>query len=294
MNLLPTEATQDSYTLCEIAKDLAQLCPPELGQEIMAIGSVGWGKADADSDIDMEFWVEKAPLPKAATAWLEKAGATDLIPDTDSGAEEVNIICRFQNVWLEASWRVIGDKERMLQAIFSGENIDRVHLLQVWNLIHAIQLRTTGILQRWQQKLIHYPDVVQERIIADAAAFWSFPHRVNMLWALARRQELLGLTIWLMADVCDALRVLFAINRRWEMDWKHLQQASQSLSIKPDRLVERVNKVFSASPLERRVEASMRLILDILELVPSSCDVSSAITNIRQSLRAHTSSILEE
>ena len=64
-----------------------------------------------------------------------------------------------------------------------------------------------------------------------------------MLRTLARRQELLGLSTWLMADPSDALWILFAINRQWEVDWKHLRSVNQALYVKPIHLVERVDDI---------------------------------------------------
>ena len=53
----PEHPSQESRQLCAIAQNLCQSCPPELGIEILISGSVGWGTADADSDLDLEFWV---------------------------------------------------------------------------------------------------------------------------------------------------------------------------------------------------------------------------------------------
>jgi hypothetical protein len=294
VNPLPKGTSQDSQTLYEVAKELASLCPPHLGEEIIVIGSVAWGIADADSDVDLEFWVRHPPSLQEAMAWLEEAGAVSLIPNTDPDLGVLEIVCRYQGIWLEANWQMTKDREELVQAVLAGKNTNRVHLAQAWNVVHAVPLRSTGIWEKCQRLLSRYPDVVQERVIASASEFWTFPHRVEVLWTLARRHELLGLTTWLMADVSDALRILFAVNRQWEMDWKHLQAACETLATKPDRLIDRINHVFSAVQLEQRVETSLLLILDILDLVPSSYDVTSAATNIRESLCSHTSLVRDD
>lgn len=287
MNQSFSRHTKESADLLKLAHDLAQQCPRELGEEISVAGSVGGGYADANSDIDMELWVETLPAVEKAVVWLEGAGAVDLIPNMDSDNNEVNIICRYQGVWLEAGWREINHKEKLIQAVMTGQDTTRSTLLRIRNIAHAIPVRTSGILTQWQQALSSYPEVVQQQVILSASEFWSFPHRVEMLWILARRQEVLGLTTWLLADVSDSLRILFAVNRQWETDWKHLQAISNSLAIKPDNLTGRVSEIFSAEHLEQRVAVAMKLILDILRLVPSSVDVSKAIRNIQRSLEAN-------
>jgi hypothetical protein len=287
VNALYEDPTQESRDLLQLAHDLARECPAELGEEILVVGSAGWGCADTHSDLDMEFWVESLPNLETATAWLEATGAVDLMPDTESGEGEINVICRYAGIWLEAGWRELTRKEKLVQAVATGQDTARSSLLEVGNIVHVIPVRTSGALNSQQERLFSYPDVVREQVILDASAFWKFPHRVEALWILARRQEVLGLTTWLLADISDALRILFAINRQWETDWKHLRKASSRLAVQPDNLTERVGQVFSAQPLERRVAAAMRLILDILKLVPSGIDVTKAMLNIQQSLAAN-------
>jgi len=280
-------AAIESRNLLKLAHDLERECSPELGEEILVVGSVGWGYADAHSDLDLEFWVKSLPPLEKALAWLQAAGAVDLQPDTASAEGELNIISRYGGVWLEAGWRELTRKEKLVQSVVTGQDTSRASLLEVGNIVHAIPVRTSGAFKSWQERLSSYPDAVREGVIIAASAFWRFPHRVEMLWILARRQEVLGLTTWLLADVSDALRILFALNRQWETDWKHLRKASSWLAIQPDNLTERVVQVFSARSLEQRVAIAMRLILDILGLVPSGIDVMKARSNIQRSLAAH-------
>lgn len=281
------ESTQESADLLNLAHGLVQQCPPELGEEIVVVGSAGLGCADTHSDLDIEFWGKTLPSWESVTTWLESVGAVDLTLDRESGDDELNISCRYEKVWIEAGWRDINHKEKLIQTILAGQDTTRLNLLQIGNIFYAVPLRTTGILKRWQQKLSTYPDVVQKQVILGASAFWTFPHRVEMLWTLAQREEPLGLTIWLTADVSDALRILFAVNQQWEMDWKHLRTVSQRLAVKPDKLADRVDKVFTVQQLAHRVKIAMQLILDVLELVPSSYDVTRAKTNFQRSLEEH-------
>ena len=46
----------------KVAHELAQLCPPALGQEIVLTGSTSWGIADEASDIEQVFYVDVLPL----------------------------------------------------------------------------------------------------------------------------------------------------------------------------------------------------------------------------------------
>lgn len=61
MNKSLRHSTKESADLLKLAHELARQCPHELGEEIIVAGSVGWGYADANSDIDMELWAETLP-----------------------------------------------------------------------------------------------------------------------------------------------------------------------------------------------------------------------------------------
>ena len=286
----PEHPSQESRQLRAIAQDLCQSCPPELGIEILVSGSVGWGTADADSDLDLEFWVEQLPDAETALNWLAEAGATDILPDEDPESDQIHMICRFRDRWVEASWVDIHAKQRDIKGVLTADRICRMDLVQAGNIVHAVPVRTAGNLSKWQHSLSTYPEGLQERIIQSAAQFWKFPHHIKMLWILVRRGEWLGLYTWLMADLSDALRILFAINRQWETDWKHLKIAVPGLQTKPERLLERLEQIFTEPQIEERVSITLQLLVDILDLVPPQIDVSLQKENIQSSLKAHGTS----
>jgi len=289
---LPSDATQASHIRYAVALELAQHCPLHFAQEIALVGSAGWGCADANSDLDLVLWAEKIPLWTERLAWLTSLGVTDIRPDAELGAIcAPSIVCRFRTFWLDIAWVVLdpSQEQTAVQAILAGDVLDHEALLKAWNLAHALPLRTTGMLPALQHQLSDYPDRLQQRLISSAITFWTFPHRVNMLWTLAQRGELLALDRWLYADLTDALRILFAFNRQWEPDWKQLHWHVQRLRIAPERLVERVNAALTQSEPHQRIAATMQLVLEIVALVPASTDVSLAQHTLEQSLAAHTS-----
>ncbi len=81
------------------------------------------------------------------------------------------------------------------------------------------------------------------------------------------------------------LRILFALNRQWQPEWKWLRSTTRALNVKPDRLLERIDDVLSMSDLEHSLETCIELFLDILRLVPPQIDVSRALTSLENSLR---------
>jgi hypothetical protein len=276
-------ASQQRYSL---VSQLVETCPEALGEEIALVGSSGWGAAGDDYDLDLEFWVEHMPTPTSCLDWLWQVGAEEFLVQSYLPGELV-LVTHYQDVWLDLTWRTYQAVDDTLRKILLGETVDREHFLQAWNVFRARSLRTTGRLENWQRRLAFYPEVVQERIIRVSSDSWRFPHHLEMLWTLAAHHELFSLDRWLSAHLQNGLRILFAVNRQWEPDWKHLAPASQLLAQAPPQLNERLQHVYEETQPERRITLVLNLVLEILTLVRPPNDVSEAIQNIQDSLHRH-------
>ena len=296
---LPPNATEASRIRYRLALELAQDCPAELGTEIILSGSTAYGLADEYSDLEFCLLVSKLPRPaerskwlraSAAPRWLEGIGATEITFDDDTTADgSVWATFSFKKTWVEIAWQDIPSREEQLRAILAAEITDHYRLRMTWIMEQALPLKTTGKLAQWQRALARYPDELQRKLIAKATFDWADPHAVNgpSHWGIRRDTGLL-FADRLVSDVYDLLRLLFAINRRWETSWKWIRHDTRDLVLKPDRLIERIEHVFSAAvPHARRRECNS-LILDTLLLVPKPYDVSKAIATIEGSLRTHS------
>jgi hypothetical protein len=287
MEPLPLGASAASQRRHELARELARLCPQHLGQEIALTGSTSLGLADEYSDIELNFWGDSIPLPAERRQWLAAAGATDITLDEHQIADSSFwVTFRFQGIWIEAGWQSIKTQEELLRAILAGDVTQHERLMLAFVIRHAVPLHSDGLLADWQQRLMQYPDMLQARLIEGTRLAWMFPHIVLSWWALPQRDERLKLYAVLARELQNALRILFAINRQWEPDWKWIAQVTDMLAIKPERLAERINEVFS-SPPEQSLRLCLQLIQEILLLAPPSCDVAQALATIEQCLRTH-------
>lgn len=285
---LPENATEASRIRYQVAYELALLCPPLLGKECVLTGSSSRGLADEASDIEQVFYVDKLPSVQEREQWLNEVGVADLHSETEPIADcSIWATFRFQDIWIEAGWQTIEAHEKNLQHILAGSVIDHHHLKLAEIISHAVPLRSRGLLAQWQKELSHYPDTLPASIIADATDLWTFPPIVEARWALIRRSEFLGLCERLVRDINNCLRILFGLNRQWEPEWKWVRPATSSLTIKPERLVERINEVFTTAQPELRVLTCLRLIYETLLLVSPAYDVTRALRTIEASLRSH-------
>lgn len=285
MITLPATATAASQLRYRWIHELVANCPPTLGQEIALTGSASRGIADDDSDIELNFWMESIPPATERAAWLHTAGATDIALDTVTlPGESVWGTFHIHGVLVEAGWQTVASLQEALRALLAGEVIAHFPLLLGEVVAHAVPVRTAGLLAIWQEDLARYPDVLRERLIADACDRWIVPHLFSSRWALSRRGEGFALADQLIWDIKSILRLLFALNRQWEPEWKWLDYFARSLAIKPERLVERIDEIVSAPHLEQRAIACTELIIEALTLAPPFPNVTQALAVAQGSL----------
>lgn len=268
-----------------IAQALARSCPPELGHEILWAGSVAHERADAYSDIEQVFYVSTLPSREDRDTWLGPIGAERILHDAEPLPDHsVWSTFRFRGVWTEAGWQLISRHDDLLRQIVAGEILDHSLLILAEMTNTARSLRTQGWLTRWQQALAPYPDPLQTRLVKDALEPWRFPNLLAARWAAAVREDPLALTERIVRDVHGILRILFALNRQWEPEWKWLTDITATLSVKPVALQERLAALVSAERAVDRIVGCFQLMQETLDLVPTSIDTEQARRAVRQSL----------
>lgn len=261
-------------------------CPDRFGEEIALIGSAASGWADDMSDFELVLFANGSPDPEAVAAWADDLGVTSTTLTEHDG--DRHLIGRYQGVWVELQWRSFEETGRLIDSILNAETTSRQALVSVQAIDSAVPLHTSGQIASWQNRLSVYPDKLAQRIVSEATGFWRAPHHIESLWALADRAQPFSLSEWLQADIQDALRALFAINHRWEPDWKWLHHQLASLSLCPDRLGERIDSVFSEPDPRKAVAAALQVIEDVLVLAEPVFAVSTQLENIRKA-RSHPS-----
>jgi hypothetical protein len=289
MTALPAGATRRSYELLGLGQTLADACPEHLAREIALTGSAARGWADEHSDIELDFWVDRLPERAEWEPWLHSVGATDIDSAYPLGTDGWKwTIYRFRGVWVEMGFATIEGQDELLTRITAGQVTEQDLVILASMVRDAVSLRTGGWLDAWKRRLETYPDGLAARIIRANTSVWADRHTPPVRWALADRNDLLGLSLRLQWDISNLFRVLFAANRTWEPDMKWLAQTTAALSITPDRLTERIGSVLTLTNPHASVAEMFRLILEMLALVPEEYDVSKARESVLAALRSRT------
>jgi hypothetical protein len=269
-----------------IAQELADRCPPALGQEILLAGSVARARADAYSDIEQIFYVSSMPSRADCDSWLTDIGVERIVHD-DEPLRDLSrwSAFRYRGVWIEAGWQVISQHDAWLRQIVAGQILEHSLLILAEMTTTARSLRTQGWLARWQETLAHYPDLLQTRLAQDALEPWRFPNLLAARWAAAAREDHLALAERFVRDVHGVLRILCALNRQWEPEWKRLRDLTVSLPLKPASFLERLAGIFSTDPAVDRIAGCFQLMQETLDLLPASFPVSLEADQARRAVR---------
>lgn len=274
----PSGVTAASAQRRALALELVSRCPLRLGHEVATTGSTARGLADSDSDLELIFWTEGAMPAAEVASWLRHVGAERLVLDAAPVADGSRwVTFRYRGVWVEAGWQAGAAQDALLDAILAGRVVDHDRLLVAATLRDALPLRGGPWLRRWRCMLARYPDEVQAALVRSVAEGWRFPHVLHARLAVARRGERLALAERLVWDVHDVLRLLYAVNRRWEPDWKWaLHLAEEDLALRPDRLGQRLAAIFTEVRGACAVHLCLQLMREALALVPPPHDVTAA------------------
>lgn len=282
---LPSWATSASAIRLALATQLAAACPPHLAAEIAVTGSTSRGIADDLSDIEINHWLPVLPAEGEIIEWLRSVGAVEVTP---TGINHIDrsrwFTFLYKGIWVEAGWAEIGHWNDMLRPILAGDVTGHTLLTMASTAQHAVILRTDGVLPRWQEELAGYPDGLAAKIIATNTGAWSDPHVPSVRWALARRRQTFGLAMRLQWDIDNLLCNLWALNRRWDEDFKWVDERILDLPLAPPRLVERIHRVFRLDDPERCITICFELIAETLQLLAPQFDVEAALRNIRAGL----------
>ncbi len=289
--VLPIHATPESQIRLDIAQALLEGMLLDNADAALT-GAVARGVADHYAGIELAIWLDELPTLETCETLLEEAGA-----DVDDASEQTpeSILTKswFGGILIETTWHTRATLDQQIKAVLSAETIDHSALVWVWQIINAVPLTEAAMIRQWQRRLRTYPEALRAALIAEATAAWSEPtwyplSIVNTAVLGERAAARLGggmaLSGKLHTELERMLRLLFAINRQWEPDFKWIAHESDRLALKPPRLLERMDHVFAkASPIER-THLCLRLILDTLQLVPDTYDVAFARQQVEAAL----------
>lgn len=208
-----------------------ELIPSDLAQEIVLTGSVARNMSDTYSDIEFDLWNEDMPSRAAREGWLTSVGATDIHirPEPESDGSEV-IEFRFDSFEYELTWQTYKNFRKIIDAKNSGDIDSDTHTL-AWSCYFMQVVKDKKAVKPLIEEMLTYPADLSEKIIFSALDSWygSVQARAS---SVTRNERYYSYTT-LQKDIQKLIRILYALNRRWEAYPKWLHHDLHALTVLP-------------------------------------------------------------
>ncbi len=240
-----------------LAQRVADALPVEVAEEVVLTGSVSRGMADDVSDIEM-LVVTREPLELEECFELARAAGLEGLGTWGAQGGPARRVSGYrEGEPLELIWWPREFAEARLEALFAGEVSSTADALA-----HGVPLRTSGLLEAWQERLREY---------------WGGFTPAGVL-TIVRPDERLSLMEWMFDGALRVLTIVFALNRIWLPTTKRLAARVAPLAIKPDRLAERIEEALTEPDPRRALLVMTELQLETVLLAPSGPNVDRART----------------
>jgi hypothetical protein len=262
-------ATPRSVVLREVAQGIADALPV-VAEEVVLTGSVSRGVADDVSDIEMlivtqgELELEKC-FSLAAACGLRDLGTWGL-----QGVPTKRVSGVRDGVPIELIWWSRAHAASAIDSIFAGDLSATADAIA-----NGVALRTSGLLAQWQDRLRNYPDELATARIEDAALTWGGFAAAGLL-TLLRPGDRLALVERMVDDASRVTRIVFALNRVWQPTLKRLADRAETLTLKPDRLAERIEEALTEPDARRALLIMTELQADTVALASDGPNIIRA------------------
>jgi len=255
--------------LRELAQRIADALPPAV-EEVVLTGSVSRGVADDVSDIEM-LVVTSEPLElEECFEHARAAGLEQLDTWGPQGTDTKRVFGYREGVPIELVWCSRDFAEASVAGILAGAPSGSGDALA-----NGIAIRSSGLLDDWQEQLRLYPDELAAERIEEAALTWGGFAPEGWLTVL-RRGDRLALVEILYDDAMRVLKIVYALNRVWPPTTKRLAERLDDLVVKPNRLAERIEEALTEPDPARAALAMKELQLETAELAPSGPNIDRA------------------
>jgi hypothetical protein len=258
-----------SVELRETAQAIADALPGTI-EEVVLTGSVSRGVADDVSDIEMLVVTRDDLSLDECFALASSCGLTSLATWGAQGLPTKRVFGYRGGVPVELIWWSRAHAESAVDEIFTGDGSSRADAIA-----YGVALRSSGLLAHWQERLQDYPDELAFARIEEAALTWG-GYAPAALLTVVRPGERLALLERMLDDVSRVIRIVFALNRVWQPTNKRLAERTDALTLKPERLVERIEAVLTEQDPRRALLVLTELQLDTVELAPDGPNVIRA------------------
>jgi len=214
-------------------------------------GSAAQGTSDEHSDIDLLNYYDALPEPAAFDAVLSGMGADRMGDIGPPGRESFIATYRLDGVEVQTGGQLLALLQQRLDRVAAGD-VDWITAKVAQGLLEGVPLYGEDLIRRWQERA-RYPEALRKREVEANLGFfpiWKLDDHLQARDAeLFRRQMLLD-------GAFRVLAVLSAVNRLYftTFQFKRAGAHVQRMSLKPERLKERLDRIANGAPADASEE----------------------------------------
>lgn len=243
---------------------------------IMVTGSVADGHTDDASDIDIILFLEQAVSEEVFQAACDSAIQSGGGVHFGTAKDGFAVYEYIDGIRVDLGFNFIAETEEIVTGITERAETDLVHQLVVTGIQKAVVLHGEALIAGWRARLAQYPPALGEAMIKTYLRFHS-------RWIMQRMGVERDETMWMNEVFLDAAKnlvaALCAVNGLYHPGkWKGVGHTIDKMQHKPDRLLARLEGMFTA-PLAQAVIDLDALILEVIALVETrlpQVDISRA------------------
>src|SRR5262245_27389089 len=263
------DPTARSVELRAIAQSVADALPATV-EEVVLTGSVSRGLADDVSDIEMLVVTRDEPELEECFSLAAAAGLGDVGTWGQQGVPTKRVSGYRDGAALGLVWWSSAHAEVAVDAIFEGDSSSTADALA-----HGVALRTSGLLEQWQERLRDYPEELAHARIEYAALTWGGFAAAGLLTIVRPGERLVQLER-MVDDATRVVTIVFALNRVWEPTTKRFGERVADLPRKPARLAERLEEALTEPDPRRAVLVMTEVQADTVALAPDGPNINRA------------------
>ncbi len=254
-----------SDELRALAQRVVDALPPEVVEAVLT-GSVSRGVADVVSDVELLVVTEEQLSLEETFELARLAGLEERDSWGDPSTPTRRVSGYLDGQPIETIW---WSRELAEQLFASGGSAEA--------LANGVALRTSGLLADWQERLADFPDALVAERVERAAERWG-GYTPAALLTIGRPDSSLARMEWLVDSAQRVLAIVFALNRVHPPTAKRLDERVEALSVKPERLAERIDEALAEADPRSALLGMTELQLETARLAPSGPNVDRART----------------
>jgi hypothetical protein len=231
---------------------------------VMIAGSVGRGRDDRYSDLEIDVYYHRPPTAAEREACVAACGARliGLDEDEDEWEEQMD----FNGFHAATSTFLVATLERYLEQVVDRCEVAPLAQARLYSLQNSLPFSGQAAIAGWRAKAARYPDGLVRAMLSEHLPFHGFGYAEQMLAARDDRLALYAIFVEIERQILGALLGLNRVYLPTPEFIKSMDETIAAFAVRPPDLSRRMKAAFQADPSDG-VRGLKALVTEVFDLV---------------------------